>query len=124
MAKFLVDENLSPAIAFYLRKWGFEAKSVRELNLTGEPDKVILDFAQTEGWIIVTGDIEFGKFFYEKLGKFSVIVIRSHSQSSGAVLKILERLNQENILKQLPPNHYLILATASITRIRKYEPSL
>lgn len=33
----------------------------------------------------------------------------------------LERLNQEKILKQLPAKHYLILATADVTSIRKYQ---
>src|SRR3989338_10213674 len=121
MAKFLIDENLSTAIAVYLRKNGLQAKAVRELGLRGEPDDAILNFADKQGWIIITGDIEFGKFFYEKLGKISMIVIRSKRQNIRATIEILEKLRQEKIFENLSPKHYLVLAGLDIIRIRKYE---
>ncbi|MBI4050526.1 MAG: DUF5615 family PIN-like protein [Candidatus Doudnabacteria bacterium] len=120
MAKFLIDENLSPAIAFYLHKSGYKAKAVRDTGLKGESDEIILNFAAAGGWVIITGDIEFGRFFYERLGEISVIVIRSHSQNISAVLKILADLNKRNILKRLPAKHFLVTATHGTVRTRKY----
>jgi predicted nuclease of predicted toxin-antitoxin system len=45
VAKFLVEENLSPLIAEYLREKGYQAVAKREIGLKGKDDKKIL------GWI-------------------------------------------------------------------------
>lgn len=45
MSKFLIDENLSPLVAFHLRKCGYRAFAVRDLGLKGKSDEVILAFA-------------------------------------------------------------------------------
>src|SRR3990167_9961613 len=76
MSKFLIDENLSPLIAVHLRRSGYKARAVRELRLTGKSDEVILNFAQKNRFIIVTGDVEFGKFFYERYGTLTIIILR------------------------------------------------
>lgn len=121
MVRFLIDENLSPAIAFYLRKQGYQAKAVRELGLVGEPDEAIINFATKHNWVIITGDIEFGQFFYEKLGKISMIVVRSPLHNTSAILKILQLLDKNGILKQIPSKYHLVLASPVAIRIRKYE---
>ena len=73
MSKFLIDENLSPLIAVHLRRSGYKARAVRELRLTGKSDEVILNFAQKNRFIIVTGDVEFGKFFEENESNCSIL---------------------------------------------------
>lgn len=121
MAKFLIDENLSPAIAFYLRKLSYQAKAVRELGLVGEPDDVIINFADKHDWVIITGDIEFGQFFYEKLGKISMVVIRSPQKNISATLEIIQILHKQSLLKQMSSKYQLMLAAPGSIRIRKYE---
>ena len=120
MSKFLIDENLSPLIAVHLRRSGYKARAVRELRLTGKSDEVILNYAQKNRFIIVTGDVEFGKFFYERYGTLTIIILRSRTQSFGTVLKIINNLEKKRILAMLPERGYLILADDKKVRIRKY----
>ena len=120
MAKFLVDENLSPLVAAYLRKLGYNAYAVRELHLAGEPDEVILDFAERKGLVIVTADAEFGKFFYERLGQTSMIVLRSRFQTTQAVLNVLEDLHKKKWLGKIPSTKLLLVAGPGILRMRRY----
>jgi predicted nuclease of predicted toxin-antitoxin system len=68
MNQFLIDENLSPLIASYLKRLGYRAKTVPELNLKGKTDQEIIEFSKKNGRIIITGDQEFGLFFYENFG--------------------------------------------------------
>jgi predicted nuclease of predicted toxin-antitoxin system len=64
MNQFLIDENLSPLIASYLRQLGYRAKTVPELNLKGKTDQEIIEFSKKNGCII-TGDQELGKLIDE-----------------------------------------------------------
>lgn len=57
--KFLIDENLPPALAAWLRTDGFDAIHVSERNLLGATDQAILNAALAEGRIIVTRDNDF-----------------------------------------------------------------
>lgn len=120
MVKFLVDENLSPLIAAYLRKLGYQARAIRELHLTGKSDEAVLHFAEQKGWVIITGDVEFGKFFYERYGAQSIIILRSRLQSTGVVLKFINDLMRAKIFESLPSKGYLILADNKKIRVRKY----
>jgi len=56
MSKFLVDENLSPHIAFYLRELGYDAVSVREVELKGMTDLSIIQWIkrQNESSLLAT----------------------------------------------------------------------
>ena len=120
MPKFLVDENLSPLVAVYVRKSGYQARAVRELNLIGKSDEVILNFARQKAWVIVTGDVEFGKFFYERRGAQSIIVLRGKLQGTDETVKIINRLEKKKILELLPEKGYLVLADDKKVRVRKY----
>jgi len=42
--KFLIDENLSPILAQYLRSLDYKAKALREFGLKGKSDKEIIDY--------------------------------------------------------------------------------
>lgn len=122
MSKILVDENLSPLVAVYLRKAGYNARAARELGLRGKSDSVVLGFAQRGGYAVLTGDIEFGRFFYEREGSVSIVVIRSQFQRTAAVLKIIDTLARRKVLQSLPPTGFLVLVNNRKVRIRKYLP--
>lgn len=57
--KFLVDEQLDPALARVLRTRGFEAAHVYELGLTGTDDLAIWRHACAHDWIVVTKDSDY-----------------------------------------------------------------
>lgn len=57
--KLLVDENLSPRLAAWLRREGLEGLHVREVSLQRTLDTVIRNTMGATGWIIVTKDDDF-----------------------------------------------------------------
>lgn len=57
--RFLVDMNLSPAIADGLRSLRIDAVHVRDVGLGRASDEEIFRFAATERRIIVTADLDF-----------------------------------------------------------------
>lgn len=120
MAKFLVDENLAPLVTAYLRKRGYRAFAVRDLGLKGKSDESILVYAAKEGFVIVTGDVEFGSFFYERRGAVSIVVLRGRLQSTDMILKVIDALITRRIFATVPPTGYLILVQNNKVRVRKY----
>jgi predicted nuclease of predicted toxin-antitoxin system len=121
MSKFLIDENLSPHLAEYLRSLGYEAVAVREVALKGKPDADLIAWIQKEKAILVTCDLDFGEFFYwQTLGKFGVIILRSKKQKCNSYKKILEFLHTEKILKDKRMSTSLLIASKDKYRLRKY----
>ena len=57
--KFLVDAQLPPALAFWLREQGLTADHLADLGLTGAPDADLADLAERSNLIIVSKDIDF-----------------------------------------------------------------
>ena len=57
--KFLVDAQLPPAIAQWLREAGYDAQAVREVGLREADDGGIWRHAQAQCRVIVTNDENF-----------------------------------------------------------------
>jgi predicted nuclease of predicted toxin-antitoxin system len=58
--RLLLDMNLPPAMALWLRGEGHDAVHLRELGLSSLPDRDVLARAAAEDRIVVTFDLEFG----------------------------------------------------------------
>jgi predicted nuclease of predicted toxin-antitoxin system len=85
--RFLVDMNLPPAMADWLRSEGHDAVHVREIGLAQLPDREVFMRAAEDGRIVVTFDLDFGE-----------IVGLSGAAGSGVVLLRL-RLARQNHLR-------------------------
>jgi predicted nuclease of predicted toxin-antitoxin system len=118
MNQFLIDENLSPLIASYLKILGYRAKTVPELNLKGKTDQEIIEFSKKNGWIIITGDQEFGLFFYENFGEISIIVLKSLKQSVSSFKALINFLHKKKILKRINPKGWLVIVASRKIRVR------
>lgn len=57
--KFLVDAQLPPALARWLREAGCDAQAVREVGLREADDGAIWQHAEASGCVIVTKDEDF-----------------------------------------------------------------
>ena len=57
--KFLVDEQLPPALVRRLRKLGHEAEHTRDAGLAGKPDEDIGAYALNTGAVLFTKDEDF-----------------------------------------------------------------
>ena len=58
MSKFLIDEDLSPLLAEYLRSLKYNALSVREVGLKGKLDIDLIKWIQKEDAILITCDLD------------------------------------------------------------------
>jgi hypothetical protein len=50
LVKFLTDENIFPAIVYFLRQRGFDVSDVREKGLAGADDDTIIAIARESGF--------------------------------------------------------------------------
>ena len=57
--RFLIDAQLPPVLAIFLKTAGHEAQHVEELGLLAAPDREIWDHAKMTGAVIVTKDADF-----------------------------------------------------------------
>lgn len=57
--KFLIDAQLPPALAQWLREAGYEAQAVREIELREADDSTIWHHAAANDWAIITKDEDF-----------------------------------------------------------------
>src|SRR5262249_30084299 len=59
--RFLLDMNLPPATAEWLRSEGLDAVHIREIGLAHLPDREVFARAAEEGRVVVTFDLDFGE---------------------------------------------------------------
>jgi predicted nuclease of predicted toxin-antitoxin system len=59
--RFLLDMNLPPAMAEWLRSEGHDAVHIRDLGLADLPHREVFARAAEDGRIVVTFDLDFGK---------------------------------------------------------------
>ena len=57
--RFLVDAQLPPALAGWLREQGHEAEHVEDVGLIASTDAAIATHAETNGAVLVTKDEDF-----------------------------------------------------------------
>ena len=91
--KFLIDNNLSPALVEHLGADGHEAVHVRRYTLQSAPDEVVLQRARDEGRVLISADTDFG-----------ALLARQHADRPSVLL--LRRATPRRALDQAP----LILA--------------
>ena len=56
---FLVDEQLPPRLAHWLREQGHDARHVIEIGLGGKPDKQVMALSAQMTAVLVTKDADF-----------------------------------------------------------------
>lgn len=88
--RFLLDMNLPPAMADWLRADGHDAVHIRELGQPDWPDRQIFARAAEDGRIVVTFDLDFG----EIAGLVGIA-------GAGVVLLRLRRVRQLDLRERL-----------------------
>jgi predicted nuclease of predicted toxin-antitoxin system len=106
--KFLVDAQLPPALAHWLREAGHEATAVGDVGLRDASDTVIWQHASDTGAIIVTKDEDFAR--------------RVHPGNAGPVILWVRigtnRALQSWLLPQLPQITALIQQGVRVVEVR------
>jgi predicted nuclease of predicted toxin-antitoxin system len=91
--RFKVDENLPIEVAELLRRHQYDAMTVVEQCLAGQPDPHIAHVCQTEQRVLITLDFDFADIrCYPPADYVGLIVLRPTTQSVPAVLSLLQRL--------------------------------
>lgn len=93
--RFFTDEDVYAAVAVGLRKAGFDAVSTPEMRRTGESDESQLDWAASEGRVLVTFNVaHFAALHTSHLrqGKHHAGVVVSSQRRIGDVLRRLIHL--------------------------------
>ena len=90
MIKLLLDQNLSPKTADFIRSLGWDAKDVRELGKGGADDADIYEFAKAEGWTLVTYDLDFSRRFMADKKLPGLILLRVHPQTVEILHPVLQ----------------------------------
>ncbi len=103
---FKIDENLPEEIAVLLREAGYEAVSVRDQGLVGEPDSTIADVCNAEGLVLVTLDLDFANIqVYPPDRTSGIMVFRVSDQGKPRLLQVLKQtlplLGSEQIERRL-----------------------
>jgi len=84
--KFLLDMGLARSTANFLRNQGHDAVHLRDQGLQRLDDRDIIDKARTEGRVILTHDLDFGRLIALSRGRFpSVITFRLSNMQPAQV---------------------------------------
>ena len=88
--RFLVDANLSPRVAKWLRERGHDAVHVFDLALDQAGDREIFAEAARGRRILLTSDLGFGEILARSSGRVSVLILRLRSTATANVIGRLE----------------------------------
>jgi len=88
--RLLLDMNLPPAVADWLRSAGHDAVHVRELGLNDVPDHEIFARAAANSRVVVTFDLDFGE-----------IAGLTRGAGGGAVLLRLRLPSRQHVQQRL-----------------------
>jgi predicted nuclease of predicted toxin-antitoxin system len=88
--RFLVDANLSPRVAEWLRNEGHDAVHVFDLGLSQAGDHQILQEAARGRQVLVTVDLDFGEILARSEGRTSVLILRLRSTGTASVVRRLD----------------------------------
>lgn len=114
--RFVVDECTGPAVAQWLRKRGYEVFSVYE-QARGITDDEIVEKANSEKWILITNDKDFGeKIFRDKQSHQGVVLLRLEDERARNKVASLQQL-LENYSDKIENN--FIVVTENQVRIAK-----
>jgi predicted nuclease of predicted toxin-antitoxin system len=90
--KFLIDNQLPPALAQYLQKRGFECQHVLDVELAEALDIEICRYAEEQECIIVTKDEDFLYLANQSKLKIRVIWVQLGNCRTKALLAGFDRL--------------------------------
>ncbi|OGB90192.1 hypothetical protein A2625_04335 [candidate division WOR-1 bacterium RIFCSPHIGHO2_01_FULL_53_15] len=107
MVKFLVDANLPYSSKMLLKKLGFDAVHVRDVKLNTASDEKIFRYAQRQGRIILTRDLDFAAAIKFRPGKHQGIIVMRISylmtaqQINGILEDFMRNVSRAKLKKSL-----------------------
>jgi len=88
--KFLIDNALSPSIAYGLIEKGHDALHVRNIGLAASSDLEIIDLAARQDRVLISSDTDFGAILtFRESTKPSFILFRQSDKQPASQLSFL-----------------------------------
>lgn len=92
MPKFLLDENVPPAIGVFLQNLDFDVVHAKDSGMLGASDNQIMDLARQEERTLITFDKHFADLvLYPPGTHWGVIRIRIHPPLLSDVIQALQQ---------------------------------
>lgn len=89
--KFLLDENISPATANFLKDLGYNVKSLEDFKMLGCENGEVIKLAIKENRTLITLDMTFGyRFYFLNRGKVGILLLRLKNVTVGNVNQVLK----------------------------------
>jgi predicted nuclease of predicted toxin-antitoxin system len=115
-----LDKNLGRSHVELLRSAGHDEDRVHDEGVSGWADSAVWKRVCDDGRFFITLDLDIADIRGYKPGSHAgILLLRTHSRSSAAVLQILERVLKERRLESLAG--CLAVADESFTRVRVHE---
>lgn len=87
--KFILDQQLPPALAAWLRQRGHETEHVRDIGLRDAPDDEIWRRAESDGASILTKDEDFSSRRQGATTGHAIVWLRCGNMSTAALVDLL-----------------------------------
>jgi len=114
--KFIIDENIGPKVAKWLRELQYDVISIYE-EFRGLDDEQILRKSVKENRILITNDKDFGEMIFRE-GKLhtGVIFLRLEDERSVNVIKMLDQIL--NIYAEKIEGNFVVVTKSSVRIIQ------
>ena len=118
MLKLLLDANLSPKTAEFLRsRYNFDVIDLLSLKLGLLTDEEVATFAHKQKRIIITFDLDFGRIYQNDKFNPGVVILRIEDQTVESVNLVLQNFFNSHDEKELTSS--LIIVEDKRIRITK-----
>ena len=113
---FFTDENIDPQLVVFLRENGFDVYDVKENNLYGSSDAVLLELATKNNRVFITLDSDFGTLVHKNKSNFlGIIFLKPGHFDSFYHIQTLQSILNVNPALEVP---FMIIAEWGNTGIK------
>lgn len=110
------DENIDPIVVTFLRKQGFDVFDVKENNLSGSADALLLNLATKQKRIFITLDSDFGTLVHKDKSSFlGIIFLKPGHFDSKIHIQTFQAILEANLILETP---FMIIAEWANTGVK------
>lgn len=119
MTAFLLDANLSPETAAFLRAtFGYDVVDLAGLGLAHLEDPDVVEYARRTNRVIVTFDHDIPERYFRELpGQFGVILLRLGVQTVASVNRVLGRFFADPAYASIPLERSVVVIDEARVRV-------
>lgn len=123
--RFLLDQNISPALVELLSVLGHDVRHVRDLGLRSADDRVVLQAAVDLGAVLISSDTDFGELLARSNASSpSVILLRRQQGRRARRIAALLEANLDAVSEDLAMGSFVVLDSDRVrVRALPFQPA-